>query len=116
MSDNDIKNTTKQKFKQLVKQKIKQQAFKSLMKKQNKSIKTTNLNYTKLKLQDYLKTESTIGLTKNKTTIFNIRVRMTKIKNNFKNQYKHNIKCRMNCGQIEDNQHILECTKLNKKQ
>ena len=59
LSFDQIKNTSKQAFKDIVKEKIKSSAFNMLTKLQQTKSKSKNLHYTRLELQAYLKSNDT---------------------------------------------------------
>ena len=63
-----------------------EEAFQYLMK-----LKNDNLKYTKIKMQEYLKCESTYR--SNGKNLYKYRTRMAHVKKNFPSQYKENLKC-----------------------
>ena len=103
---------SKSKFKMRVKQAITEKAFSYLVSQQASHSKAKPLKYSKLKLQPYLQA-GVVDLTiKEKAFIFEARsIRMIDISDNFKNG-KSDLKCRACKVEIEDQPHLLQCTKL----
>ena len=102
---------SKSKFKMRVKQAITEKAFSYLVSQQASHSKAKPLKYSKLQLQPYLQA-GVVDLTiKEKAFIFEARSRMIDISDNFKNG-KSDLKCRACKVEIEDQPHLLQCTKL----
>ena len=107
MSDEEISNWSKNKFRKIVKESIMKKAFEYLNCKKESHSKMKNINYDNLKMQTYLKSDNTLSNDK-KFLLFKLRTRMTKLKMNFKNMYVDQI-CPL-CWLHEDSQsHIMEC-------
>ena len=88
---NEIKEKSKVSFSKLVKKHVIVGAFNYLMQLKNEHSKLTNLHYTKLEMQSYLKFK---GMNKiNAKSLFKYRTRMALVKNNFSSQFKNNLKC-----------------------
>ena len=97
-----IRSKSKQAFKNLVKMKVKTYALKILKTKQLKHSKMSNVNYTSLKMQNYL---SRSDLTQEeKKTIFKYRVRMERYGENYRGGAP-SIKCPL-CHTHLDNQEM----------
>ena len=79
---NLIKMKTKLSFKTLVKKKMREVALAKLIQKKEKHSKMTNLNYTTLMMQGYLKEPEVT--TRQAKTMFKFRTRMEKFSENFK--------------------------------
>ena len=109
ISIEEIKIMKKTQFKKLLKESIKNKALEYLLDKQGS--KGKEIKYSCLKMAEYLlPNEEKLSISERRN-IFAIRNRMIDIENNFKNR-KLPEKC---CGQIEDQQHIYTCQKLNTK-
>ena len=106
-----IKSHTKEAFKKLVKEHINVKAFDYLKNLQQTHSKARPLQYEKLMLQDYLKSENQMSI-KEKTFTFAVRTRMINLKSNFKVGQK-DLKCRLCDIHEEDQQGLLICTALN---
>ena len=101
---------TKYSFKRIIKTKVKEAALSFLMQKKKGHSKLNNLIYTTLKMQPYFKSKR---LNANQVKqLFRFRTRMSNIKANFKSKYtKIGYLCPLKCGQYEDDQHLLKCSK-----
>ena len=88
-----IKSHTKEAFKKLVKEHISVKAFDYLKNLQQTHSKARPLQYEKLMLQDYLKSENQMTI-KEKAFTFALRTRMIDLKSNFKVGQK-DLKCRL---------------------
>ena len=97
-----IKSHTKEAFKK---------AFEYLKNLQQTHSKARPLQYAKLMLQDYLKSENKMSI-KEKAFIFAVRTRMINVKSNFKVGQK-DLKCRLCNNHEEDQQGLLICRALN---
>ena len=103
---------SKNKFKKFIKTKILDAAFQYLKREQDSKSKVKEIQYTKLKLQKYLK--SSLFSNYEVEMLFRIRSCTIDVKTNFKSKYEknniENLQCRMeNCTKIEDQQHLLNC-------
>ena len=65
-------------------------------------------------MQDYLQPNDTISSIKDGKTLFNLESGMVEVKSNFSSKYSNKY-CEMECGELENIQHILECVILNEK-
>ena len=83
------------------------------MKKKVTHSKMNNLKYNELKLQTYLK--PCMKLTSSETNFaLSLRMRMLKVKSNFKTAYPADqLQCRLCNTSVEDQAHLLECTIIN---
>ena len=106
----DIKNTSKEKFKAFLKEK----AFEHLSTLKEKHTKMKDLKYNKFKMQKYLKpgtrfTNAEINFA------LNLRANMLNVRGNFRTtQQIGELNCRLcNENNIEDQQHLLRCSRLN---
>ena len=82
-------------------------AFNELIAKKESHSKTNDLNYEKLKIQSYLKTDSSIT-NDEKQLLFKLRTRMTELKSNFKNKYFDEV-CSLCKNNDENQSHLMEC-------
>ena len=102
---------SKNRFKKKVKQAITAKAFEYLVNQQASHSKAKPLKYSKLQLQPYLR-PGVVDLTiKEKAFIFEARSRMIDLRDNFKSG-KSELKCRACNVEVEDQPHLLRCTKL----
>ena len=106
-----IKNISKEKFKQVLRDRVRKKSFDFLTKIQATHSKTKNLVYLKLALQTYLSQYSSLTI-REKSLIFAARVRMLNVKANFKNG-KTDLKCRKCLKEEETQRHLTECSQLN---
>ena len=78
--------------------------------KQNQS-KLQNVIYKKLEIQKYLVSSKFTDT--EKSLLLKLRTRMVEVRENFKNKYlNNNYQCELNCGEREDQQHLLDCQVL----
>ena len=110
MSEEEIKSTKKQKFKNIIKTKIRNAAYKSLkMLKENHS-KMSGLVYDKLEQAKYL--SSPLFNNGSAKLLLALRTRTVNgIKNDFRGMFTEN-KCPFSCDSIDTLQHLLECSVL----
>ena len=102
---------SKTRFKKKVKQAITDKAFEYLVSQQATHSKSKPLKYSKLKLQPYLQADGVDLTIKEKAFIFEARSRMIDIRDNFKTG-KSDLRCRACNVEVEDQPHLLQCTKL----
>ena len=95
----------------MVKEHISVKAFDYLKNLQQTHSKARPLQYEKLMLQDYLKSENQMTI-KEKAFTFALRTRMIDLKSNFKVGQK-DLKCRLCDKHDEDQQGLLICSALN---
>ena len=113
MSFEEIEKMPRATFKKIVKKRIKEQALEYLLSKRNKrNGKGMEINYSRLKMQNYLVSED-IDITKNeRKLIFQLRTKMSfKIKSHFKSMHS-NIICEGCFEQESTTEHTLECKVL----
>ena len=110
-----IKNSSREQFKNLVDESIHEAAFKYLIEQQKKSSKVLHINYKDLKMQKYLKSKEV-----NKyfaKFIFGLRSRMLDVVANYPNKSKPNLCTLCKDSNSEDSQqHILKCPKLSENE
>ena len=109
-NEEQVARKTKSEFKQEVKIKINNSAFKYLINKQKTHTKIKEIEYSELKIQEYITTHN---MTNNeKSLLFSLRSNTIKnIKNNFHTWYKDNIECPL-CDKPDTQQHCMECEKI----
>ena len=108
MSDNEIAQLSKYKFKNILKKKIEKKAYDDLMKMKENHSKMSNINYDdRLKVQSYLKSDSNLT-NDEKHLLFKLRTRMAEFRNNFRNKYE-NIQCKLCKSEIDQEQHMFYC-------
>ena len=95
-------------FKTLVKKKAKEVAFYKFMSKKTSMSKLSNLFYTDLDIQSYLKSE--IFSVTEARTIFSFRTRMAPFRNNYKNLKE--ITCPLCSSHIDDQNTMNDCPVL----
>ena len=102
-----LKNTSKNAFKRKVRIKMKEFAFKYLLDKKEKHSKMSNLFYTKLEMQNYLKSwKINVQQAKN---LYRFRVRVAPFKENYKNKFQNDMWCPL-CQVFPDTQaHSFQC-------
>ena len=104
---------SKDRLRNLVKMKSKEKAFKDLIELKNSHEKVKELNYEKLEMQSYLK--SNLFYQDEAKLIFKLRSNMIKVKQNFSRMYKNNMNCRICDDDTEDQKHLLSCVGLKKE-
>ena len=112
----EIGNTSKEKFKEMLLSHVQAYSFSQLLKKKesrtSENAKGRNINYPDHVMQNYLK-ETSIDLSLDeKKWIFKCRTDDLDIQGNFQWKYKTNscISCKQNI--LENNKHLLNCSKL----
>ena len=111
MTFDQVKSMSKDAFKELVKRQVKIKALEFLKNIQSTHSKSSNLSYTEITLQEYLKPENSMT-NKEKAFAFAARSHMIDVKRNFKSG-KENLNCSLGCHQPEDQSHLLVCPKIN---
>ena len=102
-----IKNTSKEVFSKIIKHRVYKAAFKSYLEmKEWCKKKMSQLTYEEFKIRDYL--TSTQLNSEEKRILFSLRSNCYPAKINFKNMNKGNLKCSLNCDEIETQIHIFE--------
>ena len=108
LTDSEIKNMSRNKWKNIVKEKIKIEAFENLIQTQRKYDKGSSIEYKLIQMADYLEPNSGLSL-EDQREMFSLRTRMNYLPINFgKDTY-----CETGCGQALDNEHIINCEILN---
>ena len=105
----DIKVMKKEAFKNFIKEKIKKTALEYLTNIKGKHSKMDNLNYEKLDLQTYLKSNF---FKTEVQQLFKFRTRMANVKTNFKNGNEDDICPFQSCDKIDDQEHLLSCVAI----
>ena len=109
MNDEEIRNISKDKFKEYVTKKAKIQQLNFLGSLKKKHSKSEFLNCTEVKTAEYLK--NPLFNTKQKQLLFKLRSRTLDVKVNFPGQHR-DLLCR-SCGLYPESQsHILQCPQL----
>ena len=104
----------KGKLKCILDRAVKNKALEQLNRKKTNHSKGKELNYPYLEMQKYLR-PSQISIThKEIITIFRLRTRMTKVKDNFKGKYEK-LECEICKEEKETQLHILNCKILSKE-
>ena len=111
MSDEEIVEISKQKWKGLIKRKVSEKAFSTLSHEGGKGSKTAQLYYHTFAPKQYLTTLSPRAA----QFIFRCRSRTVKCKANQKDRYKGNLLCRTGCLVVEDQQHVINCPNIQGK-
>ena len=112
LSYEEIRNMSIPKFKTRVSKAVTKSALQYLLTEKNKLSKVLHIQYSKLKIQEYLLPNKTsLKLAK---FIYHARNRMLEFKSNFGNKYS-DLKCPVCLDQnsIDNQQHLLECVSLN---
>ena len=103
----DIQKITTKQFTRIINEAIQKRAFKYLL--QKRGSKGIEINYTCLKMADYLLPNDS-GLTiTDQRYIFSMRNRMISLPSNFSSNVTHCI----SCNDVENMQHIYSCKKWN---
>ena len=111
-TEEEIIKMTKYSYKKLIKNKLKINATHSLFYDKSEEKRSKIKNLTSFKLQNYLRTNK--FTTKQKKLLFSLRTRSIDVKNNYKNKFQFNMKCRM-CedeNSIDSEEHYLKCSKI----
>ena len=109
-SDEQISQMSKYKFRKLLKKMIHNSAFDYLMRKKQSHSKMSDIEYNKLEMQRYLKSDSGLSDAE-KQFLVKFRLRMASLRKNFQNQYQDK-KCQLCSTEDEDQIHLFRCTKL----
>ena len=104
----EIKDMTKTKFKTIIKTKIEQTALIYLNKK--RGTKGKEIEYSEIKMAEYLLPNNTEMSIDNKRNLFSIRNRIIELSTNFPLKYKEHLCV---CGAREEMKHIYTCKILN---
>ena len=110
MSEQEIKQTNKQKFKKTVKNKVSEAAFNFLKCRQATHSKMKNLSYKKFEMSQYL--SSPLFNRSSRNLLLALRTRTVRgIKSDFPGIYRDKI-CPVGCGENDTIQNILTCKVL----
>ena len=110
MSFEEIKNCSKDSFKETVKKAVRSTAFRSLTEAKEKHSKGKEISYENLNLQEYLQADSPLSI-KEKRFAFAVRSRGLDLRYNFK-AGKSDLNCRLCKKNLEDQKHLLTCPAL----
>ena len=110
LTENEMNNMKKFKFKELLKNKIHTASFKYLQKIQEKHSKSKDIKYEHFQIQQYLTNNK--FTTKEKIMLFQLRTSMNDVKLNFKSMYTD-----YTCDLCEESvpqstTHLLDCEKI----
>ena len=95
-----------------MKTKSKEKAFNDLIELKNSHEKVKNIEYKKLEMQSYLKSDRFYQ--EEAKLMFKLRSNMFNVKRNFSSMYKQNFNCRLCDNETEDQKHLLNCVWLKK--
>ena len=113
ISEEDLKNMSKNRFKSIVRQKTEIAGVKYLKTLQKKCEKGARIVYDCLELQDYLNPFSNLKL-EDQRFLFSLRCQMNILKSNFsRNKSIIPRYCIESCKKEIDNEHLVYCEKLN---
>ena len=107
LSFEEIKNTSKLKFKELVKSSIEKASFERLIEEKKRLSKGNTLVYEELKTQQYLLPGNGLTLT-DKRRIFQIRIRDLPVKGNFNKAFNDSNCSAPGCSMKETQNHLYE--------
>ena len=113
---NDIEILSKNSFKTFIDKKIEARVLDYLIEIKNEHSKVKHIKYTNLKLQNYFRSPEHVNMDIPKF-IFHARTRMLDVRENFKNKYIKTIshtKCPLGCADLDKQEHLLLCTKIEK--
>ena len=108
LSENEIRNLKKDKFKEIVKTNIREEGRKYLLSLKNSHSKSKGLDI-KMSMQPYLVTKA-LSL-QEKQILFKFRTYTYECKANYKNKFHADLKC-IDCGQLDTQEHIFDCSLL----
>ena len=110
LSDAEISQMSKYKFRKLLKKKVYDSAFTYLMEKKRSHSKMSDTEYRELEIQTFLKSNS--GLTNDeKHFLIKFRLRMASLRKNYPNQYQ-DLRCQLCLAEDEDQIHLFRCSKI----
>ena len=112
LDTDEIKELSEEGFRSFVKEKSSEKALEYLNKLKAKHSKVLHIEHTRLEVQPYLCPENVIDVQMCKF-IFQARARMLPLRSNFKGKYrKDDWNCELGCNSEDNQQHLLECPKL----
>ena len=115
IDEDKIKSYTKEEYKKVIKKKVKDAAFKEYIKeKETHKKKLEHVKYERLELQPYLTNKQ---LTRREINLMHkLRSKCYQARLNFRKLNKKNLKCVLNCDQLDTQSHIFEeCKPLRDK-
>ena len=112
INESYIQQTSRKSFKSEVKRKINHAAFEYLTKLQSKHSKISNIEYTELKIQDYMISPIFTNIEVN--LLHALRSRMVDVKMNFKSKYS-DLSCPLCSAHEDDQPNVLNCKVLKSK-
>ena len=110
LRDDEIYQLSKYRFRKIVKNSLKEKAFEDLTKKKESHTKMNGVEYEKIEVQKYIKSNSSLK-NEEKYILFKFRTRMAEVKNNFKNKYTNKL-CPLCKLEEEDQYHLFNCRML----
>ena len=111
MSENEISNIKKEAFKKIVKKKVTEAALNKLIQAKENHSKMSQVTYSKLQIQEYLK--NPLFESESMEMLTALRTRTVRgIKNDFRGMYS-DTECPLECGNTDTLQHLLDCSVLN---
>ena len=100
------------KFRSVVRKAIEEKACRFLNNLKLKHSKVRHIEHKSLVLQEYLQPRNVQSIQLAKF-LFQARTRMLECRVNFRNRYKNeDLLCPLKCGNLDDQQHLLECSEL----
>jgi hypothetical protein len=108
--DQKISQMSKQRFKKMLKKRIQSAAFNFVMAKKNIHSKMADVEYQKLEIQSFLKSDSGLN-NEEKQLLVKLQTRMIRVKQNFKNQHENHL-CQLCKTENEDQMHLFMCEKI----
>ena len=111
MTENEVRITKKEKYKEIVKSKVRQSAFQYLKEIQQKHSKVKTISYgSKLMMAEYLK--SPLFNSDNTETLLALRTRTVRgIRNDFSGMY-NTLTCPLGCTELDTLPNLLSCKVL----
>ena len=103
----EIRMMSTSNFKNIVRQAGENSAFEWLLSEKNKLSKIKHIEYSCLKLQDYLTLENLRLSTKQ--FAFNARGRMLEMRYNYRNHFKTSLQCEFHPDSADNQQHLVYC-------
>ena len=109
LSFEEIKDIKRSQFQNILRKSIKEKAYEYLIEKRGR--KGIEIDYRKLKMQEYLLPDEELLSISDKQMIFAIRNRMVNIEHNFPRKDKTEKECI--CGDVKNMKHLYSCKRLN---
>ena len=114
MTYEEIKDMSKQKFKELVKGRTEKASLEKLLKEKNKLSKGKELEYTELKTQNYMRPGNKLSIHQMRK-ILQLRIRDTSVRANLKNAYQKTTCPALGCLEEETQFHLYSSDCWNKE-